>query len=313
MEKTITKISEVPKEEYYVSGHRTCRGCGPALTCRLIAKVAGPRTVVLGATGCMYVANTSYYATPWAIPWAHTQLGAFGPAALGTAAGYRALMRKGKLKKEKINVISIAGDGGGADIGLGGLSGALTYSDYNFLCIIYDNESYANTGVQASSLTPWGALTTFSPGGPTRFFNDREKKNILGIVAAHHTVKYLASTTPVLPLDLMNKVRKALAIGGPTFIYIHEPCPKGWEFPAEDFINVGKLAIDTGIIPVYEIEKGVPKLTYVPKKRKPVREYLKIQGRFHHLTEEDIERIQQSIDRMWTEWLIPCLVPLKKT
>jgi pyruvate ferredoxin oxidoreductase beta subunit len=308
----IRSVVEAPLEEEYVSGHRTSRGCMPALAMRLIAKAAGPRTVILGCTGCMYVANTSYYTTPWAIPWVHTQLGAFASAALGTAIGFEAQMRKGKLKGEKINVIGIAGDGGGADMGLNALSGALSYPEYNFLTIIYDNESYANTGIQASSLTPWGALTTFSPGGKEKFFHRREKKNILGIVASHHTAKYIATATPALPLDLMNKVRKALWIGGPTFIYIHTPCPKGWEYHHKDSIKIGKLAVDTGFIPIYEIENGKLKFTYKPKERKPIKEYLKVQGRFSQLSEEDMDQIQKDIDRRWEEWIVPNIMPIKR-
>ena len=308
----IRSIVEAPLEEQYVSGHRTSRGCMPALAMRLIAKAAGPRTVIVGSTGCMYVANTSYYTTPWAVPWIHTQLGAFASAAIGTAAGYKAQKRKGKLKKEKINVIGIAGDGGGADMGLSALSGALTYTEYNFLCVIYDNESYANTGIQVSSLTPWGALTTFSPGGKERFFHRREKKNIMGIVAAHHTVKYIATATPGLPLDLMNKVRKALSTEGPTFLYVHTPCPKGWEYNHKDSRKIARLAVETGFIPMYEIENNELKFTYKLKKRKPVKEYLKLQGRFSQLTEEDMDRIQKDIDRRWEEWIVPHTVPIKK-
>jgi pyruvate ferredoxin oxidoreductase beta subunit len=307
----IKNVLEAPLEEEYVAGHRTSQGCMPALAMRLIAKAAGPRTVVLGATGCMYVANTSYYTTPWAFPWVHTQLGAFGSAALGTAAGFKAQMRKGKLKEERINVIGIAGDGGGGDMGLNALSAALTYSDYNFLTVIYDNESYANTGIQVSSLTPWGALTTFSPGGKERLFHKREKKNIMGIVVAHHTAKYIATASTGLPVDLMNKVRKALSIESPTFIYIHTPCPKGWEYPASDSVKIARLAVETGFIPIYEIENGKLHFTYKPRKRKPVKEYLKVQGRFSQLTDEDMDQIQKDIDRRWEDWIVPHIVPIR--
>ena len=307
----IRKYADVPKKDYYVSGHRTCRACGPALAMKLIAKVAGPRTVVLGSTGCMYVANTSYYTTPWAFSWIHTQLGAIGSATLGTSSGIIAQMRKGKLKKEKIYVIGIAGDGGGADMGLGPISSFFTYKVPG-LIVIYDNESYANTGIQASCMTPWGALTTFSPGGKERFFHTRRKKNIMGIVAAHEDVRYIASATPVRPFDFMTKVRKALAVDGPTFLYVHTPCPKGWEFPERDFIKVGRLAIDTGIIPMYEIVDGKARLTYVPRERKPVGEYLRLQGRFYQLTDADIKKIQKDVVDMWENWLIPGIVPLVK-
>src|SRR5881275_3547457 len=147
---SIKTVKQVPYTEYFVSGHRTCKGCESALVMRYIAKAAGPRTIVLGSTGCMYVANTSYYTTPWVVPWMHTQLGAAGSAALGAAAGLKVLMRKGKLKNEKINVIAFCGDGGGADMGIGAISATLTHKDYNCLVLLYDNESYANTDIQLS-------------------------------------------------------------------------------------------------------------------------------------------------------------------
>src|SRR4051794_37981154 len=158
-------VKKLPIQEYFTSGHRTCQGCESALVMRHMVKASGPRTIVLGSTGCMYVANTTYYTTPWVVPWMHTQLGAAGSAALGTAAGLKVLMRKGKLKNEKINVIAFCGDGGGADMGIGAISATLTHKDYNCLVLLYDNESYANTDIQLSSQTPYGAVTTFSPTG----------------------------------------------------------------------------------------------------------------------------------------------------
>ena len=134
-------VKKVPAQEYFTSGHRTCQGCESAQIMKLMAKAAGPRTIILGATGCMYVANTTYYSTPWALPWMHTQLGSAGSAALGTAAGLRALMRKGKMAKEPINVIAFCGDGGGADMGLSAISATLQQTDYNLLNLMYDNES----------------------------------------------------------------------------------------------------------------------------------------------------------------------------
>ena len=147
-------VKKVTIEEYFTSGHRTCQGCESALVMKLMVKAAGPRTIVLGSTGCMYVANTTYYTTPWVVPWMHTQLGSSGSAALGTAAGLKALMKKGKMKSEPINVIAFCGDGGGADMGLGAISATLTHKEYNSLILMYDNESYANTDIQLSGSTP---------------------------------------------------------------------------------------------------------------------------------------------------------------
>ncbi|MBV9171090.1 MAG: pyruvate synthase, partial [Chloroflexi bacterium] len=192
---SIKTVKQVPYTEYFVSGHRTCQGCESALVMRYIAKAAGPRTIVLGSTGCMYVANTSYYTTPWVVPWMHTQLGAAGSAALGASAGLKALMRKGKLKDEPINVIAFCGDGGGADMGLAAISAALTHAEYRFLIILYDNESYANTDIQLSGSTPYGAVTTFSPSGKQkRIMHTRWKKNTPGaLVAGHPDAAYIAT------------------------------------------------------------------------------------------------------------------------
>ena len=296
--KRVEPMVEVPEDEFYASGHRTCQGCGPALACRLVAKAAGGRTVFLGSTGCMYVANTSYYSTPWIAPWMHTQLGAIGSAAVGTAAGLRALMRKGKIPEEKINVVGLGGDGGAMDIGLSSLSGAMTH-DQDLLIVIYDNESYANTGIQASSLTPWGANTTFTPPGTIekyRVGNPRHKKNAAQLIAAGHPdVKYVATASIAYPQDLISKIRKALAKGGPTFIHLLAPCPKGWGFPSDKTIDVGKLAVETGMWRLYEIVDGKRKETYEPGELRPVKDYIRAQNRFSHLTDEDIEKIQEEL------------------
>src|SRR5258707_4034875 len=135
-------VKKVPLEEFFTSGHRTCQGCESALLMKMMAKAAGPRSIVLGSTGCMYVANTTYYSTSWVVPWMHTQLGSSGSAALGASAALKVLMRKGKIKDEPINVIAFCGDGGGADIGLADISATLPQPDYNCLLLMYDNESY---------------------------------------------------------------------------------------------------------------------------------------------------------------------------
>src|SRR5947208_18386 len=199
-------VKKVTLEEYFTSGHRTCQGCESALVMKLMVKAAGPRTIVLGSTGCMYVANTTYYTTPWVVPWMHTQLGSSGSAALGTAAGVKALMREGKMKSEPINVIAFRGDGGGAGMGLGGMLS-------------------------------------------------------------------------------------------------HE---------------LGELAIETGIFPLYEVEDGQVKYYGKTKAiiegraRKPVREYLLKQGRFAHFVEEDLAYFQAKVDEMWEKWEIPAVVPFRR-
>lgn len=312
----IKGVHNVPLEEFYTSGHRTCQGCESATTMRGFIKAAGPRTVVTGSTGCMYVANTSYMTTPWIVPWMHTQLGASGASAIGMAAGLRALMRKGKIKQEKINAIAFCGDLGGGDMGLSGISGALQ-TDYDLLIIMYDNESAANTDIQASGSTTYGAQTTFTPPGKKhRIMQKRWKKNVAGMLAVGHpTCKYVATSCATFPpMDYMNKVRKALAVGGPTFIHAYDPCPKGWDYHPRYSHEIGELGIKSGLLPLYEIVEG--KVTYtfdarLKKNRIPVNDFLSKQGRFAHIIQEDVDHIQNMVNEMWEEWDIPGVAPIK--
>jgi pyruvate ferredoxin oxidoreductase beta subunit len=311
----IKNVHETPLEEFYTSGHRTCQGCESAMVMRDFSKAAGPRTIATGATGCMYVANTSYQTTPWIIPWMHTQLGAGGASTVGMAAGLRALMRKGKIPTEKINVINFSGDLGAADMGIGGISGALQ-SDYDLLIIMYDNESAANTDIQATGSTTYGAQTTFTPpGSKHRIMHRRWKKNVAAMLAVGHpTCRYVATASATFPaLDFLNKTRKALSIGGPTFIHTFDPCPKGWDFHPKFSRELGELGIKSGIFPLYEIIEGRVHYTYDlrRKRRIPVREYLEKQGRFAHLIDEDVDYIQGMVNKMWDEWEIAGVAPFK--
>lgn len=306
----IKSIKDAPTTEYYVPGHRTCAGCGPALAYRLTALAAGKNTIFAGPTGCMYVANTSYLCGPWAVPWIHTQITNGGAVVSGIEAGYKAMIRKGKYQGPFPNVICFAGDGGSADIGLQALSGCM-YRGHDVLFICYDNEAYANTGIQTSPTTPYGAHTTFTPPGPV--VPEAKKhfpKDLLKLVAAGHpTVKYLATASIAYPVDLMNKVRKALAYQGPTFMHIHAPCPKGWAFEASKTLEIAKLAVETGMWTNYEIENGRVNVTQVPRRRKPVAAYVKAQGRFGHLTDEMIARLQAFVDNKLEE--LGILVPVE--
>jgi pyruvate ferredoxin oxidoreductase beta subunit len=314
-------VHKAPLEEYFTSGHRTCQGCESALVMKLMVKAAGPRTIVLGSTGCMYVANTTYYTTSWVVPWMHTQLGSSGSAAVGTAAGLKALMRKGKIKREPINVISFCGDGGGADMGLSAISAALQHMGYNHLILMYDNESYANTDIQASGSTPYGSNTTFSPPGSVkRILHKRWKKNFAAMLAAGHTeCRYVGTVCASYQMEFMNRVRKALSIGGPTFIHSLDPCPKGWDYDPIQSHELGELAVETGIWPLFDVENRVLrlygkslKIADGKQKRKPVRDYLLRQGRFAHFIEDDIDYFQAKIDDMWTNWLVPGVLPFSK-
>ncbi|MSQ05978.1 MAG: pyruvate synthase [Dehalococcoidia bacterium] len=314
----IRGVKNIPVEEFFTSGHRTCQGCESALVMRLMVKAAGQRTIVLGSTGCMYVANTTYYSTPWVVPWMHTQLGSAGSAATGTAAALSSMMRKGKMKQEPINVIAFCGDGGGVDMGLSAISAALQHEEYNLCIICYDNESYANTDIQVSGSSPWGANSTFSPPGKLhRIMNKRWKKNMAPMLATGHPdCKYVATTCASYGLDFTNKIRRALTIGGPTFVHCFDPCPKGWDYDPKYSHELGMLGVETGIWVMYEIANNELILNGASRaiakgirQRKPVEEYLTRQGRFAHMTKEDIEYFQSKVDDSWEKWWIPGLVP----
>jgi pyruvate ferredoxin oxidoreductase beta subunit len=225
------------------------------------------------------------------------------------------------MKKEPINVIAFCGDGGGADMGLSAISATLTHPDYNLLILMYDNESYANTDIQLSGMTPYGANTTFStPGKVKRIMHHRWKKNMAGMLAAGHpSCRYVATVCMSYPVLAMNSVRRALSIGGPTFIHSLDPCPKGWDYDPIQSHELGELAVTTGVWPLFEMEDGVFKLVGKTRdisdgrlKRGPVRDYLLRQGRFAHFTEDDFDYFQSKIDEMWEKWLIPGVIPFRQ-
>ncbi|CEG12470.1 Pyruvate synthase subunit PorB [groundwater metagenome] len=287
-------------EELLAPGTRTCAGCGAAIAVRMvlraIEKDVGKNFIVCNATGCMEVATTPYPETSWRIPWIHVAFENVSAVASGVNAAYENISENSKTDKPKI--IAIGGDGSTFDIGFGSLSGMLERND-DVLYICYDNEAYMNTGVQQSGATPKFASTSTTPLGKVIPGNLQRKKNLVEIAAAHNV--YAASTTIYNFRDLENKVRKALKIKGAKYIQIFASCPTGWRIPEKDAIKITKLAIETGIYKVFEIENGKVNLNYKPAKRKKVEEYLKIQGRFRHLTQQQIDEIQDGIDKEWQE------------
>ncbi|CEG12649.1 Pyruvate synthase subunit PorB [groundwater metagenome] len=287
-------------EELLAPGTRTCAGCGAAIAVRMvlraIEKDVGKNFIVCNATGCMEVATTPYPETSWRIPWIHVAFENVSAVASGVNAAYENISENSKTEKPKI--IAIGGDGSTFDIGFGSLSGMLERND-DVLYICYDNEAYMNTGVQQSGATPKFASTSTTPLGKVIPGNLQRKKNLVEIAAAHNV--YAASTTIYNFRDLENKVRKALKIKGAKYIQIFASCPTGWRIPEKDAIKITKLAIETGIYKVFEIENGKVNLNYKPAKRKKVEEYLKIQGRFRHLTQQQIDEIQDGIDKEWQE------------
>jgi len=291
----------VTREEYFAPGHRACQGCGEALAVRLTQKALGRDTIVACATGCMEIVSSPFPYTSWRIPWIHVAFENAAAVASGIEAGLKALMRKGRLPSKRIFCVGMAGDGGTSDIGIQALSGALERG-HDFLYICLDNEAYMNTGIQRSSATPFGAATTTSPPGKLSWGQMTWKKNMAEIAAAHD-IPYVATACPSYPFDLMEKVRKGAEIHGPAYIHILSPCPTGWRFPPNLSIRVGRLAVETGVFPLYEVVNGKYRLTLDPGELRPVKDYLKVQGRFRHLPDEVIEQIQERVRREYERLL----------
>ncbi|MEM5871484.1 MAG: thiamine pyrophosphate-dependent enzyme [Candidatus Aenigmatarchaeota archaeon] len=279
----------------FYQGSSNCAGCPETIAVRTILSVAGKKTIVVNATSCLEIVSSQYPNTSWGVNYIH---GAFENAA-AIASGVSFALEK--LGKEG-NAIAIAGDGGTLDIGLQALSGSLERGDkICFICL--DNEAYMNTGIQRSSATPFAACTTTSPAGRVIPGNLTWKKPIDDIVAAHR-IPYVATASVGYLDDLKAKVAKALKKENqPSFIHILNPCPVGWKFDSSKTIEIGRLAVETGMWILYEIENGEFRITKEILERKPVEEYLKVQGRFAHLFKPEnqniIKKIQEHIDKEW--------------
>jgi len=283
----------IPKEELLAPGHRACAGCGSALCVRLCLKALGRNTIVVTSTGCIEVTTTPYPETAWEVPWIHV---AFENAAAVASGVERALKA---LDREDVTVAVFSGDGGTVDIGFQALSG-MAERGHNVVYICYDNEAYMNTGVQRSGATPPYAATTTTPAGKVWRGEMRPKKDMPRIMV-DHGVPYVATACISHPQDLIKKVEKAKETDGPAYIHVLCPCPPGWGYDSSETVEIGELAVDTGMWVLYEVEDGEFRLTYRPRERKPVEEYLKRQKRFQHLTEEEIEEIQRMVDEQWEE------------
>jgi pyruvate ferredoxin oxidoreductase beta subunit len=287
----------VPREEFAVSGHRACQGCAEILAVRLALKAFGRNTIMVMATGCMEIISTPLPTTCWTLPWIHVAFENAAAVASGVESALKILMEKNKIPRKDIHVVAIGGDGGTSDIGLQALSGALERG-HKFTYICVDNEAYMNTGIQRSSSTPYGAMTTTSPPGKKSIGQSTQKKNMPKIAAAHN-IPYVATACPSYPFDLLAKIKKAKMVDGPSYIHILSVCPTGWRIPSNLAIRYGRLAVETGIFPLYEIEKGKYRLTYNPEPLRHVIDYLNGQGRFRHLTTKTISKIQEHVRADW--------------
>jgi pyruvate ferredoxin oxidoreductase beta subunit len=262
------------REERLSPGHRLCAGCGASV----------------------------------AIPFIHNAFENSAATMSGVETMYRALVKRGKIADRKIRFVAFGGDGGTYDIGLQSLSGALERGhDFTYVC--YDNEAYMNTGIQRSSATPIGAHTTTSPCGDEIPGKREYKKNLTQIVAAHD-IPYAAQATPAYYMDLINKAQKAIETDGPTFLNVLAPCPRGWRSDATKFMDLGKAAVESCLWPIYEVVDGKYVLNGVTKRiadgkleKKPIDDWLSMQGRFKHLFKGEgrqiIEAAQAKVDRDW--------------
>ncbi len=297
---------KIPAVEPFSKGHRACQGCGEVLALRLVAKAVGMDMIAVSATGCMEIISSPYPQTAWEVPWIHVAFENAAAVASGIEAGRKALIRKGRIKDDGAKVVAFAGDGATADIGLQALSGALERGhDFTYVCL--DNEAYMNTGIQRSSSTPYGAMTTTSPPGEKSKGQMTWKKN-MPMIAAAHNIPYVATASPAWHVDLMNKVKKAVTIPGPAYIHIYSPCPTGWRCGPEVSIETARQVVKSRIFPLFEVIDGRFVLTRDIKKPIPVSEYFATQRRFSHLDENDIAYIQKRVDDDWDRLLSLCQV-----
>jgi pyruvate ferredoxin oxidoreductase beta subunit len=291
----MTTMKELTTEEYLLPGHAACAGCGATVAIRLAQKALGPRTVFVVPACCTSVLQSAFPFTAFNTPCLNIAFEAAAAAASGVVAAYETRGVK------DVTVLAWAGDGGTVDIGLQALSGAAERGT-NFIYVCYDNEAYGNTGFQRSGSSPFGSRTTTTPTGK------REHKKDVPMIMAAHGIPYIATACISYPLDFVNKLQKAKTFVGTKYLQILTPCPPGWRFSTEKTIELGRLAVQTGIWALYEIVEGKfelssPSAALVDKtKRKPIEEYVKNQGRFDRITPNDVEELKRWIDESWEKY-----------
>lgn len=290
-------------------GHRMCAGCGAPVVARQILKALKPEdhAVIGSATGCLEVSTFLYPYTAWKDSFIHNAFENAGATVSGAEAAYVAMKKKGKLKEGDTKFIAFGGDGGTYDIGLQSLSGAMERG-HDMVYVCYDNGAYMNTGIQRSSATPHYADTTTSPAGKVIPGKMQSRKDLTEVLVNHH-IPYVAQSIALGNMkDLYEKAEKAIYTPGGAFLNVLAPCPRGWRYPTEDLMEVNKMAVETCFWPLYEVENGVYHVTYKPKEKKPVVEFLKMQGRFKHLfkpgNEHLLEEIQAEVDARWERLLM---------
>lgn len=288
------------REDRLTGGHRMCPGCGAPIIVRQVLMAIKEPVVVSCATGCLEVSTTIFPYSAWKVPFFHSAFENSAATIAGIESAYQSLKRQGKITKD-IKFIGFGGDGGTYDIGFQSLSGAMERG-HDILYVCYDNQAYMNTSIQRSGATPRGASTTTEPAGKVKQGKVMKRKDLTECMVAHG-IPYVAQSVVGDWRDLTRKVEKAMTIKGPKFLNVLQPCQLGWGYPMDKTVEIGKLAVDTCFWPLYEVENGKYTLSYVPKEKKPLVEFLKLQNRFRHLFKPEnshlLEQLQKEVDENW--------------
>lgn len=297
------------KPDRITSGHRSCAGCGATIVAKWVLKALKEedKAVIANATGCLEVSTTIYPYTAWKDSYIHSAFENAGATISGAEAAYKAMKKNNKVDGN-YKFIAFGGDGGTYDIGLQSLSGCMERG-HDVLYVCYDNGAYMNTGIQRSSATPFGADTTTSPAGKVVPGKQQYRKDLTRVMASHH-IPYVAQTVASKWRDLYEKSEKGIYTEGPAFINVLSPCSRGWRCDTATELEIVDLAVETCFWPLYEVIDGKYKLNYKPKKKLPITEWLKPQGRFKHLFKPEnaymLEAAQKEIDDRWRELLLLC-------
>ncbi len=293
-----TKIIDLPTTEHMLPGNRACAGCALGIGLRSITKALEGRMVLVNPASCLTVLGGMYPVSSMNIPWINVAFPSTAAAATGVAAGLRALGRG-----DEMTVLAMVGDGGTSDIGIQALSGAAERNE-DFIYVCYDNEAYMNTGTQRSGLTPQGARTTTTSRGK------RENPKDMPRIMEAHSLPYIASTSAAYPTDVYDKMVRARSIRGLRYLHMNVPCPSGWGFDPKDSVRIGKLAVETGLVVLYEIVDGVFRLTErsaslakAGKPLKPVSDFFATQVRFKTMTPQSIADVQAWVDKRWAGYV----------
>ncbi len=294
-------MKDLPSTHLLGSGTAMCSGCGGLEALHEIYDIIGEKSLYVNAAGCMTLLSV-YPFTPFRGSWLYTAMASAAAGAQGVRDALDILLEKKQMKAdEDMQVVVLSGDGSAYGMGLSATSSAME-RNLDFIYICYDNEGYGNTGQQYSGATPHAARTSTSKGSSGfRGF----KKDLFSIWAAHKPT-YVATVIGSEPVDLARKIEKAMQLKGPRLILALSPCPTGWDYDPQDSVEIGKLAVKTGIWPLKEYVDGKVRHTKLPKQRLSVDEYLKRQGRFNHLYQPDrndklINEIQIDVDDYWSE------------